>query len=89
MLSQTQTNAFDWLAATATSMALQRIFPPDFHVFKLLMICRGDSWRARVTHIYELQFNMSHLGMKIDFGGLDKWDFKERTRNLEEAASLR
>jgi len=49
----------------------------------------GDSWRARVTHIHELQFNMSHLGMKIDFGGLDKWDFKERTRNLEEAASLR
>ena len=49
---------------------------------------RGDSWRARVTHIYELQLNMSHLGMKIDFGGLDRWDFNERKRNLEEAASL-
>ncbi|KAF8621548.1 hypothetical protein AX15_007717 [Amanita polypyramis BW_CC] len=49
----------------------------------------GDSWRARVTHIYELQFNMSYLGMKIDFGGLDRWDLNERRRNLEEAALLR
>lgn len=46
---------------------------------------RGDSWRARVTHVCELQFNMSFLGMKIDFGGLDKWDLAERERNLREA----
>jgi len=71
-------------------MALQRMLsngseilvtPDDMH--------SGDSWRARVTHIHELQFNMSYLGMKIDFGGLDRWDFDERKKNLEEAASLR
>ncbi|KAJ7668427.1 hypothetical protein DFH06DRAFT_1181654 [Mycena polygramma] len=43
----------------------------------------GDSWRARVTHICELQFNMTHLDMKIDFGGLDRYDYPERRRNLE------
>ncbi|KAJ6593667.1 hypothetical protein B0H19DRAFT_1091489 [Mycena capillaripes] len=47
----------------------------------------GDSWRARVTHICELQFNMTHLDMKIDFGGLDRYDYQERRRNLEEAES--
>ncbi|KAF7375964.1 hypothetical protein MSAN_00011000 [Mycena sanguinolenta] len=45
----------------------------------------GDSWRARVTHICELQFNMSALDMKIDFGGMDRYDYPERRRNLEEA----
>ncbi|KAK7057421.1 hypothetical protein R3P38DRAFT_2840860 [Favolaschia claudopus] len=47
----------------------------------------GDSWRARVTHICELQFNMTHLQMKIDFGGMDRYDYPERKRNLEEADS--
>ncbi|KAJ6495598.1 hypothetical protein C8R47DRAFT_1115674 [Mycena vitilis] len=47
----------------------------------------GDSWRARVTHICELQFNMTHLDMKIDFGGLDRYDYPERRKNLEEAES--
>lgn len=69
----TATYVFKWLRASKT--------PDDMH--------SGDSWRARVTHIYELQFNMSYLGMKIDFGGLDRWDFDERRKNLEEAASLR
>ncbi|KAJ7782895.1 hypothetical protein B0H16DRAFT_1709722 [Mycena metata] len=45
----------------------------------------ADSWRARVTHMCELQFNMIYLGMKIDFGGLDRYDYPERKRNLEEA----
>ncbi|KAJ7124947.1 hypothetical protein C8R44DRAFT_668843 [Mycena epipterygia] len=45
----------------------------------------GDSWRARVTHITELQFNMTYLDMKIDFGGFDRYDYPERQRNLEEA----
>ncbi|KAJ7502813.1 hypothetical protein B0H11DRAFT_2222938 [Mycena galericulata] len=44
----------------------------------------GDSWRAKVTHAPELQFNMSYLGMKIDFGGLDRYDYRERQRNLQE-----
>ncbi|KAF9467298.1 hypothetical protein BDZ94DRAFT_1025884 [Collybia nuda] len=48
----------------------------------------GDSWRARGTHICELQFNMSYLGMKIDFGGLDRWDFGERRRNMDEATKF-
>ncbi|KAJ7928585.1 hypothetical protein B0H13DRAFT_2228996 [Mycena leptocephala] len=47
----------------------------------------GDSWRARVTHICELQFNMTHLDMKIDFGGMDRYDYSERRRDLEEAES--
>jgi len=48
----------------------------------------GDSWRARVTHICELQLNLTYLGMKIDFGGLDRWDYNERKRNLDEAVML-
>jgi hypothetical protein len=45
----------------------------------------GDSWRARVGHICELQLNMAMGAMKVDFGGLDRWDFAERQRNLQEA----
>lgn len=48
----------------------------------------GDSWRARVAHICELQFNMSRLGLKVDFGGLDRWDYGERQRNSKEAAII-
>lgn len=47
----------------------------------------GDSWRAQASHIYELQFNMTFLDMKINFGGLDRWDLDERTRNMTEAES--
>lgn len=49
---------------------------------------RGDSWRARVAHIPELQFNMVYQGMKIDFNGSDKYDWNERTRNLGESGTL-
>ncbi|KAJ3565903.1 hypothetical protein NP233_g7339 [Leucocoprinus birnbaumii] len=45
----------------------------------------ADSWRARASHVPELQFNMSAYNMKIDFGGLDRWDYSERLKNLEEA----
>lgn len=31
---------------------------------------------------------MSYLGMKIDFGGLDRWDFSERRRNMDEATRV-
>ncbi|KAL0072795.1 hypothetical protein AAF712_000558 [Marasmius tenuissimus] len=44
----------------------------------------GDSWRAQVSHVYELQLNML-TGMKINFGGMDRWDYNERKRNLDEA----
>ncbi|KAG8214005.1 hypothetical protein J3R82DRAFT_10756 [Butyriboletus roseoflavus] len=44
----------------------------------------GDSWRARVSHICELQVNLSSGAIKIDFGGLDRWDFNERRRNMME-----
>ncbi|CAA7259218.1 unnamed protein product [Cyclocybe aegerita] len=47
----------------------------------------GDSWRARASHICELQFNLSQ-GMKIDFNGQDRWDWNERARNLEEATTI-
>jgi len=49
------------------------------------VVISGDSWRARGTHICELQFNVTYLGMQIDFGGLDRWDYAERERNLDEA----
>ncbi|KAG2043555.1 hypothetical protein BDR03DRAFT_1005585 [Suillus americanus] len=45
----------------------------------------ADSWRARVSHICELQVNLSSGAMKIDFGGLDRWDHAERQRNMQEA----
>ncbi|KAI0775680.1 hypothetical protein BD413DRAFT_652167 [Trametes elegans] len=45
----------------------------------------ADSWRARVSHICELQVNMASGALTIDFGGLDRWDYGERVRNLEEA----
>lgn len=45
----------------------------------------ADSWRARVSHICELQINLSSGAMKIDFGGLDRWDYTERQRNMREA----
>ena len=47
--------------------------------------CSGDSWRARVSHICELQVNLASGAMTIDFGGLDRWDYAERARNMEEA----
>ena len=45
----------------------------------------ADSWRARVSHICELQVNLASGAMTIDFGGMDRWDYEERVRNLEEA----
>ncbi|KAI0630321.1 hypothetical protein C8Q77DRAFT_254728 [Trametes polyzona] len=45
----------------------------------------ADSWRARVSHICELQVNLASGAMTIDFGGLDRWDYDERARNLAEA----
>ncbi|KAG6886273.1 hypothetical protein C0993_006683 [Termitomyces sp. T159_Od127] len=45
----------------------------------------GDSWRVQGSRICDLQFNMSFCGMTINFGGLDRWDYQERKRNLEEA----
>ncbi|KAH9858759.1 hypothetical protein C2E23DRAFT_855529 [Lenzites betulinus] len=45
----------------------------------------ADSWRARVGHICELQVNLAAGAMTIDFGGLDRWDYEERARNLTEA----
>lgn len=47
--------------------------------------CRADSWRARVSHICELQFNLSTGMMTIDFGGMDRYDYEERVRNMQEA----
>lgn len=44
----------------------------------------ADSWRPRVSFLPELQVNLVSGAMKIDFGGLDRWDFKERQRNLAE-----
>ncbi|PAV18555.1 hypothetical protein PNOK_0539700 [Pyrrhoderma noxium] len=44
----------------------------------------GDSWRARVSFVPELQLNLIN-GMRIDFGGLDKWDPSERQRNFADA----
>lgn len=48
----------------------------------------GDSWRARVSHICELQVSLFSGQIKIDFGGLDRWDFTERQRNMAEAEQV-
>jgi len=48
----------------------------------------GDSWRARVPHIPDLQLNITFENLKITFDGLDRWDYVERKRNLEEAEVL-
>ncbi|KAI0683228.1 hypothetical protein BC835DRAFT_1296561, partial [Cytidiella melzeri] len=45
----------------------------------------ADSWRARVSHICELQVNVASGAMSIDFGGMDRWDYQERVRNMAEA----
>ncbi|KAJ3775358.1 hypothetical protein FB446DRAFT_725557 [Lentinula raphanica] len=45
----------------------------------------GDSWRAKVSHIPHLQLDMTFENMKINFGGMDRWDYSERKRNLAEA----
>nr|GAT57752.1 predicted protein [Mycena chlorophos] len=45
----------------------------------------GDSWRARVSHIVELQSEMAVNGTLISFGGLDRYDYDERKRSLDEA----
>ncbi|KAK7687191.1 hypothetical protein QCA50_009695 [Cerrena zonata] len=45
----------------------------------------ADSWRARVSHICELQFNLSLGMLTIDFGGMDRYDYEERIKNMEEA----
>jgi len=31
---------------------------------------------------------MTHQGMKIDFDGLDKWDWNERVRNIGESLDI-
>ena len=49
------------------------------------LVCRGDSWRARVSHICELQLNVALGAMSISFGELDLWTYPERVRNIEEA----
>jgi len=45
----------------------------------------GDSWRAQVTHIIELQSEIACQAMTINFGGLDRYDYNERRRNMDEA----
>jgi len=44
----------------------------------------GDSWRAKGTHIWELQVSLDAGVMKIDFGGSDCWTWEERKRNFAE-----
>jgi len=45
----------------------------------------GDSWRAKVTHMCELQVNISNGAITINFGGMDKYTYEERARNLRDA----
>ena len=68
--------------ARALSLAPARTAPAP----PLAPLPSGDSWRARVSHICELQVNLAAGAMTIDFGGLDRWDYAERARNLDAAA---
>jgi len=45
----------------------------------------GDSWRARVSHICELQVNISTGTITINFSGMDRYTYEERVRNLQDA----
>jgi len=45
----------------------------------------GDTWRARASHIPELQANIASGAITIDFGGMDRWDYNERQANLQYA----
>ncbi|KAI0290397.1 hypothetical protein B0F90DRAFT_1653801, partial [Multifurca ochricompacta] len=48
-------------------------------------VATGDSWRVRATHMAELQAGLAARALRIDFGGLDRWDYTERQRNMREA----
>ena len=48
----------------------------------------ADSWRPRASFLPELQINLISGAMKIDFGGLDRWDYNERRRNLADAENI-
>lgn len=48
----------------------------------------GDSWRARASFVPELQLSLASGAMKIDFGGLDRWDNNERQRNLADSTDV-
>jgi len=47
----------------------------------------GNSWRARVSHICELQVNLASGDLQINFGGWDRYDHDEQLRNLSQAES--
>lgn len=54
-------------------------------LMQLCVFFSADSWRARVSHICELQVNLASGAMSIDFGGMDRWDYPERVRSMAEA----
>ena len=67
-------------------MALRRKSVALSHLSRLVdMEGRGDSWRVKVSHMCELQINISTGTIVIDFGGMDKYTYEERVRNLREA----
>ena len=59
--------------------------PRPFHTRTHVRAHRGDSWRARASHVCELQAHLAAGALTIDFGGLDRWDYAERARNVAEA----
>ncbi|KAF9070897.1 hypothetical protein BDP27DRAFT_1292167 [Rhodocollybia butyracea] len=73
---------YDALSNTDQSV---RLVSPEGDVYGT---ATGDSWRAQVSHIPDLQLNMTFENMKINFGGMDRWDYSERKRNMEEADVL-
>lgn len=38
-----------------------------------------------MTHLAELEASLAARVLRIDFGGLDRWDYAERQRNMREA----
>lgn len=41
-----------------------------------------------MSHICELQVNISTGAITIDFGGMDKYTYEERIRNLRDATDV-
>ena len=58
------------------------------HFHSTLLLSSADSWRARSSFVPELQMHVSSGAVRIDFGGLDRWDQVERQRNMAEASVL-
>lgn len=70
------------------SLAYSSVYPESMSLLDINNQSSGDSWRARASFVPELQLSLASGAMKIDFGGLDRWDNNERQRNLADSTDV-